>query len=93
MWCTAFSSGNRQPRLINEVKTLYSSAKIRLNSLNDPISMNRGVMQESIISPILFNIYIPDLVEALGEIALEILAYADDMAVICRNEKELTPII
>jgi hypothetical protein len=55
--------------------------------------MNRGVMQESIISPILFNIYIPDLVEALGEIALEILAYADDMAVICRNEKELTPII
>jgi hypothetical protein len=29
----------------------------------------------------------------LGEIALEILAYADDMAVICRNEKELTPII
>ena len=56
---------------------------------DEPINVNRGVLQGSIISPILFNIYINDLVQELDGITFEVLAYADDIAVICQSDSEL----
>lgn len=68
--------------VINTIKKLYSSAWIQVDSLSDRMSVNRGVLQGSLISPLLFNIYIDDLVVSLKENAFDVLAYADDIAII-----------
>ena len=78
--------------IINAVRVIYSSARI-LNTLQSHINVNRGVLQGSILSPWLFNIYIDHLVRSLKEVSFEVLAYADDLAVICKNRQELDKVI
>ena len=75
--------------IVNTIKKIYSAAKIRLNMIDDPININRGVLQGGILSPFLFNCYIDDLIRELNEVCFEALAYADDIALICKNEDEL----
>jgi hypothetical protein len=79
--------------IINAVKKIYSSARMRLNTLQKHINVNRGVLQGGILSPWLFNIYIDDLIGELKGKAFEVLAYADDLAVICANKEELDRVI
>ena len=67
--------------IINAIKIIYSNAKIKISSNDDYININNGVLQGSLLSPILFNIYINDLIKDLDYIAFEILAYADDLCV------------
>jgi hypothetical protein len=75
--------------IVNTIKKIYSSAKMRLNTLHDPINVNRGVLQGGILSPFLFNSYIDDLIMELNKVCEEVLAYADDLALICKNGKQL----
>jgi len=75
--------------IINAFKIIYSNAKIKISSNDDYININNGVLQGSLLSPILFNIYINDLIEDLDYIAFEILAYADDLCVLCQDKNEL----
>jgi len=79
--------------IINEIKVIYSSARMRLNTLQKHININKGVLQRGILSLWLFNIYIDDLVRSLKDISFDVLAYADDIAVICRNREELDKVI
>ena len=79
--------------IINAIKVIYSSARMRLNTLQKYINVNRGVLQGGILSPWLFNIYIDDLVTSLKTVSFEVLAYADDLAVICKNKAELNKVI
>ena len=39
------------------------------------------------------SIYIDDQVRSLKEVCLEVLAYADDVAIICKNRQELDKVI
>ena len=75
--------------IVNTIKKIYSSACMRLNMMHDPINVNRGVLQGGILSPFLFNCYIDDLIISLNNKCFEVLAYADDIALICTNEEQL----
>jgi hypothetical protein len=51
------------------------------------MNVNRGILQGSLISTLLFNIYIDDLVAELKKNSFDVLAYADDIAIICDKEQ------
>jgi hypothetical protein len=80
---------NIRPRLIRVLKALYSSARISVDINDSSINVNRGVLQGSILSPFLFNLYINDLIKEIKKVAFEVLAYADDIAIVCSCEKEI----
>ena len=71
-----------RPRLIRVLKALYSRARISVDINDSSINVNnRGVLQGSILSPFLFNLYINDLIEEIKKVAFEVLAYVDDIAI------------
>ena len=75
--------------IINAFKIIYSNAKIKISSNDDYININNGVLQGSLFSPILFNILYKWFNGNLNYIAFEILAYADDLCVLCQDKNEL----
>ena len=72
------------------LKLLYSKAKLKISNDSENINVNNGVLQGSIISPMLFDLYINDLINELDKNSFEVLAYADDLCVLCdgRNGKD-----
>ena len=80
---------NIPENIINTIMKIYSFAKMKINLFQKSININRGVLQGSILSPMLFNIYINDLIITIKNNAYDVLAYADDIAVITKNYDEL----
>ena len=72
----------------------YSSQRLKVrwgNSLSDPIGVSNGVRQGSVLSPILFSVYLDDLLEDLsqsgvgcywGHMFVGALCYADDLVLL-----------
>ena len=60
---------------------LYLRAKLKISNNKECINVNNGVLQGSLISPMLFDLYINDLINELDDNSFEVLAYADDLCV------------
>ncbi|MCG8033469.1 MAG: reverse transcriptase family protein, partial [Candidatus Thiodiazotropha taylori] len=87
--------------ILNVIKVIYNDVQycIRLNGLHtDWFSVKTGLKQGCLLSPILFNIFINNLVDAIkslnvgididGEM-VGILLYADDLVLVADNETDL----
>ena len=79
--------------IIGSIKLLYSKAKLKISNDNICINVNNGVLQGSLISPMLFNLYINDLIKELNQNSYEILAYADDLCIICEGFNQLLNVL
>ena len=85
---------------ISLIRFIYNSAKVRICGELDhnkysgtlpkyPIRINRGTPQGSLISPILFNIYINDLLQILEVNRTSASAYADDLCFSASSTQEV----
>ena len=79
--------------LIGSIKLLYSKAKLKISYNSECINVNNGVLQGSLISPMLFDLYINDLINELDKNSFEVLAYADDLCVLCDGRNQLNNVI
>ena len=59
--------------VINTIKKIYSAAKLMIDPLAGIININQGVLQGSLISPILFNLCINDLIERLKSLSFSVM--------------------
>ena len=86
--------------LIQTVKSLYEGTKIMIKGNQMKEEINQGVRQGCSLSPILFNIYMDDMIREwkkmvpsgiyLGNhVYLNLLLYADDQVIIQENEDDL----
>jgi hypothetical protein len=83
---------NVDPKIINSIIRLYNILMIK-TPFGDTININNGTAQGDPLSPILFDIFVDDLIEKLSGICFEVLAYADDLAVMCESEEELMKVV
>ncbi|KAK3092919.1 hypothetical protein FSP39_008861 [Pinctada imbricata] len=89
----------------NAIKSLYTDTEscVRLgNRLTDWFSCRSGVKQGDNLSPTIFSLFINDLamqIKALnkgvpvGDLNISILLYADDIALITQNEKDMQALL
>jgi hypothetical protein len=82
-------SMNISDDIISTIEKLYSHASVRTDNRNNKINVNNGVLEGSLISPMLFNLFTYHLVEELDKNCFEVLASADDLAFVCKNMEEL----
>ena len=80
------------PKIIRTIKLLYSYGKLKISNDSKIINVNNGVLQGSLISPFLFDLYINDLIIELNKNEYEVLAYADDLAIIVEGRNSLSNI-
>ena len=84
---------NINKEIIGTIKLLYSKAKLKISSNSENINVNNGVLQGSLISPMLFDLYINDLINELDNNSFDVLAYADDLCVLCDGKNQLMNVL
>jgi hypothetical protein len=89
-------------KVLNTLKAIYSlaNAKVRTNyDISDSFKIEKGVLQGETVSPILWNMYLEDLIGILDDSdtmpvrimqrAIHALMYADDIILLAYTEGEL----
>ena len=76
---------NAPEKLINTISKIYSFAKMKINIFQ--MNVNRGVYY--LLCYLIFN----DLIKEIVENAFKLLAYVDDIAVICKNKDEILKVM
>lgn len=66
--------------LTTTISNWLSDSKMTIDNIT--INTNKGVPQGAINSPILFNIFINDLIEVIQDSQTKCLVFADDVAII-----------
>ena len=83
-------------KMFNALKSLYSNVKctVRLNGVHsDWFKVQTGLKQGCILSPLLFNAFVNDLIQEIHRLhvgipytddeLISILLYADDIVIVC----------
>ena len=63
---------NFPEEFINTISTIYNFEKMKIDLYQHAINVNRGVLQVSILSTVLFNIFINDLISKIDNVAFEV---------------------
>lgn len=84
------SDYNISERTMNIVRMLYNNYHFTISG-SSPHKINSGVAQGSLISPLLYDLYINDLIETLSrELGADnVFAYADDIALLCLGYSDI----
>ncbi|CAG5090720.1 Similar to pol: Retrovirus-related Pol polyprotein from type-2 retrotransposable element R2DM (Drosophila melanogaster) [Cotesia congregata] len=102
LWQKLFEVG-RSTKIVRLLRNIYNSAtlKLRINRLlSKDFKINEGVLQEELLSPLLFIIFIADLepfmrnnecegVNIDGYTDVLLLLYADDLVIMASSEADL----
>ena len=80
---------NTNEKLTNTINKIYIFAKMKINIFQKSMNVNRGILKGRILSTMLFNIYINDLITEIDENIFEALAFAGDITVTCKNKDKL----
>ena len=89
-------------KIIKTLQSIYALAKARIITnfgLSEPFNIEKGVLQGETVSPILWNLYLEDLIEVLSKsdtlpvkligATLHALLYADDIILLAYTPAEL----
>ena len=63
--------------------------KLKINTNSENINVNNGVFQGSLISPMLFDLYIIDLINDIDNNLFKVLTYGDNFCVLCDCKNQL----
>ncbi len=92
-------------KMVSALQVLYSEVEccVKINGFNsDWFSVNTGLKQGCLVSPVLFNLYINDLVDVInrtnkgveiGDRTVSIMLYADDICLLSENEEDMQHMI
>ncbi len=88
-------------KMISAIKVLYRDVEccVHINGFKSPwFNVNTGLKQGYLLSPVLFNLFINDLVGQIkqsvkgveiGDEWIVVLLYADDICILTENEADL----
>ena len=91
-------------KMLNSLKSLYEHVQctctVRVNGCySDWFDVHAGLKQGCVLSPLLFNAFVKDLIQAIRSLncgvpfaaddSLSILLYADDIVLLSDNEQKL----
>ena len=92
-------------KFFNVIKNIYSNDKACIKSgtkITERFSINQGVRQGCVLSPLLFNIFISDLTKSIEHITdklridpydMDSILWADDILLFAKSEKKLQDMI
>jgi hypothetical protein len=68
---------------------MYSNMFIKVAKDGNPVPIYQGVIQGNVSGPWLFNKFLNPLIMKMKQANIEIMAYADDIVILCRKWDEL----
>ena len=94
----SLASSGVNPSVLSLLSSCYSKSKIHINwngQISDPIKINKGVRQDAVLSPSMFECVLASYLRSLrssvfyGNIDLSSITYADDVLLVARIRRGL----